>query len=68
VSRVRSFPGQLGIVTPNGAGSIPRIIRLAQDNGIAIDSVTLKRPGLEDVFMHFTGRGIREEKPDETKR
>lgn len=37
------------------------IVNLASDNGIAIDSISIHKPTLEDVFLHFTGRTIREE-------
>ncbi len=40
---------------------IPAIMELAADEGIEIRAVNLRKPSLEDVFLHFTGRGIREE-------
>jgi ABC-2 type transport system ATP-binding protein len=39
---------------------IPEIILLAQRKGLAVTSVHLRKPSLEDVFLHFTGRTIRE--------
>lgn len=34
---------------------------MSNKNSITVDSVTLKTPSLEDVFIHYTGRTIREE-------
>ena len=33
-----------------------------------IDSVTVSKPSLEDVFIHLTGRRFQEETPDENQR
>ena len=39
---------------------IPAIMDVAKRAGIEIKSVNLRKPSLEDVFLHFTGRRIRE--------
>ena len=39
---------------------IPAIMELAAREGIEIRAVNLRKPSLEDVFLHFTVRGIRE--------
>ncbi|MCD6203001.1 MAG: ATP-binding cassette domain-containing protein [Methanophagales archaeon] len=39
---------------------IPAIMELAAHEGIAIRAVNLRKPSLEDVFLHLTGRGLRE--------
>jgi ABC-2 type transport system ATP-binding protein len=40
---------------------IPELVSLAQKNGIKITAVNLHKPSLEDVFLHFTGKRIREQ-------
>ncbi len=45
----------------DGETKIPKIFRIADKNNIKINSVSLNKPTLEDVFLHFTGRMIREE-------
>ena len=40
---------------------IPTIMEAARSSGIEIKSVNLRKPSLEDVFLHFTGRRIKEE-------
>ncbi|MDI6811031.1 MAG: ATP-binding cassette domain-containing protein [archaeon] len=39
---------------------IPAIMEVAKRAGFEIKSVNLRKPSLEDVFLHFTGRRIRE--------
>ncbi len=39
---------------------IPAIMEVAKQAGIEIKSVNLRKPSLEDVFLQFTGRGMRE--------
>ena len=39
---------------------IPTIIEHARESGLEIKSVNMRKPSLEDVFLHFTGRRIRE--------
>jgi len=45
----------------NGETMIPRIMHLAHEEGVFVQSVSLRKPTLEDVFLHFTGRTIREQ-------
>jgi ABC-2 type transport system ATP-binding protein len=39
----------------DGLGDMTRIANLFADSGIAIDDLGLKRPSLDDVFLHLTG-------------
>ncbi len=48
------------VVERDGDRLIPRIVRLAGEHGIGIHSIRLKRPTLDDVYLHYTGREIRE--------
>ena len=45
----------------NGETMIPRLLALANKEGISVQSVSLRKPTLEDVFLHFTGKTIREQ-------
>jgi len=40
----------------NGGRALPGIISPLQAAGIAVASVSLSRPSLDDVYLHFTGR------------
>lgn len=48
------------IVSQRGDKIIPEIFSLSQNNKVNINSIRLKRPSLEDVYLHFTGRTMRE--------
>jgi len=48
------------VVSQRGDKIIPEIFSISQRNGININSIRLKRPSLEDVYLHFTGRTIQE--------
>lgn len=43
---------------------IPKIIEMSHKKKMKIHAVNMKKPTLEDVFIHFTGRTIREERGD----
>lgn len=40
---------------------LANLIKIADDAGITIESLSIREPTLEDVFIHFTGRQIREQ-------
>ncbi|MHA1377465.1 MAG: ATP-binding cassette domain-containing protein [Candidatus Helarchaeota archaeon] len=52
---------KLNITIENGSEKIPGMIKIANDTGIQIKSLTIKQPSLEDVFIYYTGRSIREQ-------
>ena len=37
------------------------IIEISQSEKIRIKSISVRKPTLDDVFLHFTGRTIRED-------
>ena len=53
--------GALEITVRNGKAVMPRIMELASQNNIYVESLLLREPNLEDVFLHYTGRTIRED-------
>lgn len=53
--------GTLEITVQQGKRVMPRIMELAAQNNIFIESIVLREPNLEDVFLHYTGRVIRED-------
>jgi len=55
----------LEVTVPNGKNAIPRIVELASGNNIYIESIILREPNLEDVFLHYTGNSIREDSTKE---
>ncbi|RLG02496.1 MAG: ABC transporter ATP-binding protein [Thaumarchaeota archaeon] len=61
VKEVKVRGGEVNIYVDLGEEKIPDIIMMAERLGVEIESVTLRKPTLEDVYLHFTGRRIREE-------
>jgi len=51
--------GALEVGVRGGKFMMPRIMEMAAQNNIFIDSIQLREPNLEDVFLHYTGRDIR---------
>jgi ABC-2 type transport system ATP-binding protein len=62
--KTKAFDEGLEITTKNGAVTLPKIIEVAASSGIDVEYATLKRPTLEDVFLHLTGKEIRAEAGD----
>jgi len=49
-------------INVNDAGkTVSEIIKLADKNKFDIDSVNIHKPSLEDVFLYFTGKTLREQ-------
>ena len=59
---------RLQLPVSNGGKSIPKIIDIVRKNGGQVQEVSLKRPSLEDVFIKYTGKEIREEGPQNSSR
>jgi len=51
----------LNLLVDNGGHRIPEIVKLAENAGVILESVELRKPTLDDVFLSVTGRNIREE-------
>jgi ABC-2 type transport system ATP-binding protein len=45
----------------NGGRALPGILSALDGAGIAVESVSLSRPSLDDVYLHFTGRDFSSE-------
>jgi ABC-2 type transport system ATP-binding protein len=45
----------------SGARAIPIIVSALESRGIGVESVTMHRPSLDDVYLHYTGRDFRSE-------
>jgi ABC-2 type transport system ATP-binding protein len=47
-------------ISTDGSHCLPRIVERVRDAGIEISSVNLKKPTMDDVFVHYTGRELRD--------
>ncbi|MDD1646517.1 MAG: ATP-binding cassette domain-containing protein [Methanomicrobiales archaeon] len=60
VRRVTGHDSQVTLTVDMGERKVPEVIALAEGHGIHVTSVSLRKPSLEDVFLHFTGTTMRE--------
>jgi len=56
------------ITVTNGEREIPHVLALASGAGIPVTSVSLRKPTLDDVFIHYTGRAIRDKEVTEVEK
>jgi ABC-2 type transport system ATP-binding protein len=59
LQKTRIVNGTIESTVRNGEGILPRIVETATQNKIYVESISLREPNLEDVFLHYTGRMIR---------
>lgn len=52
--------GLVVTINTDGTHCLPVIMNRLREKGININSVNLKKPTLDDVFVHYTGRDIRD--------
>jgi len=61
VSQVKQMSGGLELIlSSDGAKVMPKVLRSIEQDGIGIVSVKMKKPSLDDVFVHYTGRELRD--------
>ena len=68
VSGRRVYDGLVYFEVSKGDERIPFLIDLAQKNALKVELVNLRRPTLEDVFLHYTGKTIRGEESSSRER
>jgi ABC-2 type transport system ATP-binding protein len=68
INSVRSSSKGLVVsLKEEGTRFMPKLVERIRNERIEIKSVNLKKPTLDDVFIHFTGRGLKEENHENTK-
>ncbi len=60
VKGVDHHDGTLDLRVSNADKHLPEIFAMAERKGVAINSVNIRKPSLEDVFLKYTGKTIRE--------
>ncbi|MGQ9551738.1 MAG: ATP-binding cassette domain-containing protein [Candidatus Bathycorpusculaceae bacterium] len=61
IQKVHITEDTVEITVRDGKALLPRVVELAAKSRIYVESVSLREPNLDDVFMHYTGRTIRAE-------
>jgi len=57
---------QITIHVKDAGSRVPEILNMAYKNKIKIDFLAINKPTLEDVFLHYTGKTIREQEANAT--
>jgi ABC-2 type transport system ATP-binding protein len=52
--------GLLAMIREDGTKLLPSLMEQLLHSGIRIQTVNLKKPSMDDVFVHYTGRELRE--------
>jgi len=60
ISKIKQYDTSLTLGVEKGDEKIPIIIEIAQELGIKIKSISVRKPTLDDVFISYTGRTIRD--------
>ena len=61
VKQIKQRADLINLNVERGENKIPLLMKIDQEEeGIEIKTVNLRKPTLEDVFLHFTGKTIRE--------
>lgn len=59
--KLRKAPSELIISVDDGPKTMPKLIEQLRNNKVEIKSINLKKPTLDDVFIQYTGRHLKEE-------
>ena len=62
---VTSHPAGVALAVPNASAAVPQLMRRIDGNGLRITGLQMNQPSLDDVFLKYTGRHIREEAADQ---
>ena len=52
--------GGLRLYVEDGGAALPELLRLLDRERIALKSISLSEPTLDDVFLRYTGRSLRD--------
>lgn len=61
VESVKVHEEGITIGTQDAEKRLPSLIKMADEKGVSISAIDIRKPTLEDVFLTFTGRKIRDE-------
>ena len=61
VEKIQTKNSAVHLTVKDGERIMPDLLRSLDANGLEAQSVTLSRPSLDDVFLKYTGRSLRED-------
>lgn len=56
---------EVKLTVENAHTLLPRVINIAAEHKVYIESISVQEPQLDDVFLHYTGRALRDSKGKE---
>ena len=59
--QIHGQPGGVTLSVPDAGSAIPALLRRLEGHGLHISALQMSEPSLDDVFLKYTGRRIREE-------
>ena len=68
IKSCKQHDSALTLTMEKGERRIPELIRIAQEGGIDVTCVNLRKPSLENVFLHFTGKTMRDSEASQSER
>lgn len=68
IETLTKHDGVLDLTMEKGERRIPELITSAQQHDVRVSCVHLRKPSLEDVFLHYTGRTIRDQESSQSER
>ena len=57
---VTAHPAGVALAVPNASAALPAVVRRMDSAGIGLAGVQVQQPSLDDVFLKYTGRAIRD--------
>ena len=61
INNIKQHDSFLTLGVKKGEEKIPKIIEISQSLNLRITSISVRKPTLDDVFLHFTGRTMRDQ-------
>ena len=61
VKEIKKENEKIIVFTTRGSELIPQLFQITTELGIKINSISLTEPTLDDVFLSYTGHGLRDE-------
>lgn len=60
VLEAKAINNEISVITPSAADVLASVVSKANERGIKIHSIDIREPNLEAVFLHLTGRALRD--------
>ena len=60
VIKVSTTDHEILVIVPDAEAALPGVVTKANENGVRVRSIDIEEPNLEAVFLHLTGRALRD--------